>query len=288
MKKVDKKSDSGYSVLMSVYEKERAEFLQESMESIRKQTVPTDDFVLVCDGELNESLDAVIDKMQVEFGKTLHIVRLGQNSGLGTALNIGMKHCRHELIARMDSDDISIPERCEKQMQVFLEKPEVSVVSGTVLEFRGTAEKFGTQRKVPEKQEDIIKFAKKRNPFNHPCVMYKKSEVEAAGGYQDFYLLEDYYLWVRMLMNGSKGYNLQEPLLWMRADAGMYKRRGGWRYARSQMALFQYMKEQGFISIAEYFKCSFSRGVVTVLPCCIRKMLYQKIVRRIDKNVLLK
>lgn len=275
MKKVDKK----YSVLMSVYDKERAEFLQVSMESIYKQTVSTDDFVLVCDGRLNESLDAVIDKMQIKFGDTLHVVRLEENSGLGNALNKGMKYCRHELIARMDSDDISIPERCEKQIRVFLEKPEVSIVSGTVLEFKGTAKQFDTQRKLPEKQEDIIKFAKTRNPFNHPCVMYKKSEVEAVGGYQDFYLLEDYYLWVRMLMNGCEGYNLQEPLLWMRVDAGMYKRRGGWKYAKSQMLLFRYMKGQKFINADEYFKCSFFRGVAAVMPCCIRKRLYRKLVR---------
>lgn len=264
---------------MSVYDKEKAEFLQASMESIYKQTVPTDDFVLVCDGKLNGKLDAVINKMQVKFGKTLHIVRLKQNSGLGNALNIGMKHCRHELVARMDSDDISIPERCEKQMQIFCKKPEVSIVSGTVLEFKGSVRQFETQRRLPEKQEDIMKFAKKRNPFNHPCVMYKKSAVEAAGGYQDFYLLEDYYLWVRMIMNGCKGYNLQEPLLWMRADAGMYKRRGGWGYAKSQMLLFRYMKEQKFINADEYFKCSFFRAMVAVMPCCIRKMLYRKIVR---------
>ena len=276
---MDKKDDSGYSVLMSVYEKERAEFLQVSMESIYKQTVSTDNFVLVCDGRLNESLDAVIDKMQIKFGDTLHVVRLKENSGLGNALNKGMKYCRHELIARMDSDDISIPERCEKQIRIFLEKPEVSIVSGTVLEFKGSAKRFDTQRRLPEKQEDIIKFAKTRNPFNHPCVMYKKSEVEAAGGYQDFFLLEDYYLWVRMLVNGCEGYNLQEPLVWMRTDAGLYKRRGGWRYAKSQVALFRYMKEQNVINASEFFVCSFTRGIVALMPDCIREELYRKLVR---------
>ena len=271
--------DLGYSVLMSVYYKEKAEFLWESMESIYNQTVPTDDFVLVCDGELNESLERVICKMQVKFGDVLRIVRLKKNNGLGNALNRGMEYCRHELVARMDSDDISFPERCEKQIQVFVDKPEVSVVSGTVLEFKGTAENFDIMRKLPEKQKDIMKFAKKRNPFNHPCVMYKKSKVEAAGGYQDFYLLEDYYLWVRMLLKGCQGYNLQDSLLWMRAD-GLYKRRGGWRYAKSQVRLFRYMKNQGFISIVEYFFQLHVRTVVAILPNCIRKALYLKLVRK--------
>ena len=264
---------------MSVYYKEKAEFLWESMESIYKQTVPTNDFVLVCDGKLNESLDAVISKMQTKFGDALHVVRLKENGGLGRALGIGMKYCGHELVARMDSDDISVPIRCEKQMRIFLEKPEVSVVSGTVLEFKDTVGQSRIQRKLPEKQEDIIKFAKKRNPFNHPCVMYKKSEVEAVGGYQDFYLLEDYYLWVRMLMNGCKGYNLQETLLWMRADEGMYKRRSGWRYAKSQIALFRYMKKCRFININEYFFQSFVRVVLAMLPNCIRIVLYRKLLR---------
>ncbi|HBI61712.1 MAG TPA: amylovoran biosynthesis protein AmsE [Lachnospiraceae bacterium] len=272
-------NDLGYSVLMSVYYKEKAEFLWESMESIYNQTVPTDDFVLVCDGKLKKSLETVINKMQIKFGDVLHVVRLEENSGLGNALNKGMKYCRHELVARMDSDDISIPERCAKQIQIFLEQPRVSIVSGTVLEFSGTAGKADAQRRLPERQEDIIKFAKKRNPFNHPCVMFKKSKVEAAGGYQDLYLLEDYYLWLRMLRNGCQGYNLQEPLLWMRADAGLYKRRGGWKYAKSQVALLHYMKKQEVINTSEFFICSVTRGIMAVIPDCIREELYWKLVR---------
>jgi len=277
--KKNQMNDLGYSVLMSVYYKEKAEFLWESMESIYNQTVPTDDFVLVCDGKLNKSLETVICKMQIKFGDVLRVVRLKKNSGLGNALNMGMKYCRHDLVARMDSDDISVPERCAKQIQVFRKQPEVSIVSGTVLEFKETVGKFNVQRRLPKKQKDIIKFAKKRNPFNHPCVMYKKSEVEAAGGYQDFYLLEDYYLWIRMLMNKSCGYNLQEPLLWMRADAGLYKRRGGWKYAKSQRTLCRYMKEQGFISSRECLISSFVRSIVAVVPGCVRERLYQKFVR---------
>lgn len=272
-------NDLGYSVLMSVYYKEKAEFLWESMESIYNQTVPTDDFVLVCDGKLKKSLETVINKMQLKFGDVLHVVRLEENSGLGNALNKGMNYCRHELVARMDSDDISIPERCAKQIQVFVDKPEVSIVSGTVIEFKGTIENVDTMRKLPEKQKDIMKFVKKRNPFNHPCVMYKKSKVEAAGGYQDFYLLEDYYLWLRMLSDGCIGYNLQEPLLWMRADVGLYKRRGGWKYAKSQRTLYWYMKKQGLINLREYFISSFIRSIIAVVPVCVRKRVYQKFVR---------
>ena len=183
------------------------------------QTFPTDDFVLVCDGSLSEELDAVIDVKQREMGQILNVVRLAKNVGLGNALNEGIRHCRHELVARMDSDDIAYPDRCEKQIAVFNTHSEVSICSGIVEEFTTDPDTVDTKRVPPETDAEIVEFAKKRNPFNHPCVMYKKSAVEAVGSYQDFYLLEDYYLWLRMLMAGYQGYNIQEPLLHMRAGS---------------------------------------------------------------------
>ena len=258
---VSKGSDNyQYSVLMSVYHKENAEYLRTAMDSIWNQTIPTDDFVLVCDGPLTVELDAVIEKMEKEYPDTLHVVRLEKNGGLGNALNVGIKHCKHDLVARMDSDDISRPDRCERQLKVFQEHLEISVVSGIVEKFTASTSEIEARRVPPETQEEIISFAKKRNPFNHPCVMYKKSAVEAASGYQDFYLLEDYYLWIRMLQKGSQGYNLQDPLLWMRAGSDMYKRRARWKYAQSQKALFKYMKDSGFISGSQYVQSVASHG----------------------------
>ena len=154
------------------------------------QTIPTDDFVLVCDGPLTLALDTVITDMQQAFGSRLHVVRLLKNGGLGNALNVGIQQCKHNLVARMDSDDVSRPERCERQLAVFRAHPEFSLVSGIVEEFSDTIDHVTVRRIVPEQQADILAFAKKRNPFNHPCIMYKKSDVEAAGGYQDSYLLE--------------------------------------------------------------------------------------------------
>ena len=187
----------GYSVLMSVYHKEKPEYLKQAIESIQTQTLSTNDFVLVCDGPLNEQLDDVIATKQQEMGETLNVVRLPKNGGLGNALNEGIKHCKNELVARMDSDDIAYPDRCEKQIAVFNTHSEVSVCSGIVEEFTTDPNTVDTRRVPPETNAEIIEFAKKRNPFNHPCVMYKKSAVKAVGSYQDFYLLEDYYLWLR-------------------------------------------------------------------------------------------
>jgi glycosyltransferase involved in cell wall biosynthesis len=272
--------ETSYSVLMSVYHKEKAEYLKQAMDSIWSQTIPTDDYVLVCDGPLNAELDAIIDDMEKVHQETLHVVRLEKNGGLGNALNIGIKECKHELVARMDSDDISRTDRCERQLKVFQTHPDVSVVSGIVEEFTTSIDQIEARRVPPETQDQILAFAKKRNPFNHPCVMYKRSAVEAAGGYQDFYLLEDYYLWIRMLQKGCIGYNLQEPLLWMRAGSDMYKRRAGLNYARSQKALFKYMKDSGFISESQYLKSIAVRTASSLTPNWLREFMFKSAMRK--------
>lgn len=269
----------GYSVLMSVYHKEKPEYLEQAIASIQAQTLPTDDFVLVCDGPLNDALDAVIAKKQQEMGKILNVVRLVKNGGLGNALNEGIKHCKNELVARMDSDDIAYQDRCEKQIAVFYTHPEVSICSGIVEEFTSTPDVVDAKRVPPEAHEEIVEFAKKRNPFNHPCVMYKRSAVEAVGSYQDFYLLEDYYLWLRMLMAGYQGYNIQEPLLHMRAGSDMYLRRAGWRYAKTQTRLFKFMKSQGFIGERQYIKSCIIRSGSALAPNWLRKLMFEKVLR---------
>lgn len=270
----------GYSVLMSVYHKEKPEYLKQAIASIQAQTLPTDDFVLVCDGPLNDALDAVIAKKQQEMGKTLNVVRLAKNGGLGNALNEGIKHCKNELVARMDSDDIAYQDRCEKQIAVFYKHPEVSICSGIVEEFTSTPDVVDAKRVPPEAHEEIVEFAKKRNPFNHPCVMYKRSAVEAVGSYQDFYLLEDYYLWLRMLMAGYQGYNIQEPLLHMRAGSDMYLRRAGWKYAKTQARLFKFMKSQDFIGEGQYIKSCMIRSGSALAPNWLRKLMFEKVLRK--------
>ena len=268
-----------YSVLMSVYHKERSEYLKQAIESIQVQSLSTNDFVLVCDGPLNDELDAVIQTKQLEMGENLNVVRLAKNGGLGNALNEGIKHCKNELVARMDSDDIAYPDRCEKQIAVFNTHSEVSICSGIVEEFTTDPNTADTRRVPPETNAEIIEFAKKQNPFNHPCVMYKKSAVKAVGSYQDFYLLEDYYLWLRMLMAGYQGYNIQEPLLHMRAGSDMYLRRAGWKYAKTQAKLFKFMKQQGFIGNGQYIKSCVIRSGSALAPNWLRKFMFERVLR---------
>lgn len=265
-----------YSVLMSVYNREKPKYLAQAMESIASQTIPTDDFVLVCDGPLNDGLEQVIADGKKLFGDALHLVRLEKNGGLGNALNTGIKFCRHDLVARMDSDDISLPGRCEKQLAAFENDPSLSVLSGTVLEFKDSPEYVSGKRELPQKHEEILAFSYKRNPFNHPAVMFQKSAVAAAGGYDESYpLFEDYYLWIRMLQNGCKGYNLKEPLLYMRTPEDLYLRRGGKKYAKDMLRFHKWLLRSGFTKPLQFLTGAVPHALVCVLPNRVRRAVYK-------------
>ena len=268
--------DVKYSVLMSVYSRENAAFFRDAMNSIWVQTIPADDFVLVCDGPLTTELDEVISEMEKAHSDILQIIRLKENSGLSNALNEGMKHCKNELIARMDSDDISCPDRCEKQLKIFHEDPETDLCSGNVIEFADSIDHITGKRELPETNDEIIAFSRKRNPFNHPAVMYKKTAVEAAGGYSGEYpLFEDYYLWIRMLMNGSRGRNIAETILYMRTPGDFYMRRGGKKYAKDMLAFHRWMKDEGWITNRTYVSGAVPHAVICVVPNSLRKAAYR-------------
>lgn len=271
-----------YSVLISVYAKEHPEYLRQSMESMFTQTVPTDDFVLICDGPLTQGLDAVIAQMQSKFGPVLRVFRFEQNGGLGHALRTGVTLCKNDLIARMDSDDISRPDRCEKELAFMVQHPEVSIVGGWIEEFSQTPDKVESVRAVPETSEQIMDYAKVRCPFNHPSVMFRKNDVLAAGNYAEVCHIQDYYLWAAMLVKGYKGYNLQEPLVWMRADESFFKRRGGKEYVKLQVDLFRYMRQNGFITWSQYLRSIVLRTGSGLAPNWMRQFAFKHMLRSND------
>ncbi len=272
---------SNYSVLMSVYSKENPKFLKESMDSMYNQTVKTNDFVLICDGPLNEELDRIIENEKEQFKETLNVVRLPENKGLGNALNIGIMKCKNELIARMDSDDISKDNRCEKELEIFKKNADISIVGSCIKEFLETIDDSDKIREVPEFNDEIIKFSKFRNPFNHPSVMYKKSDVIEAGNYRsDIRNIQDYYLWIEMLLKGYKGYNIQEPLVWMRTDANLFKRRSGKQYFKLQYDLLKTMKARNYISNFQFLKSLLLRMLSSLSPNWLRKFMFEKILRK--------
>lgn len=268
-----------YSVLMSVYHKEKPEYLKEAIDSILQQSVKTDDFVLVCDGPLNEGLDEVIADYVRTFPGLFNVYRLSRNMGLAKALNNGILQCKNELIARMDSDDISAPDRIEKQIMAIREK-KADIVGSNIIEFTGDISNTTNMRIVPESSEDIVMFAKKRSPFNHPSVMYKKSAVIDAGFYEDYRYFEDYNLWATMLSKGYKGYNIQETLLYMRAGEDMYKRRGGLGYVKCIFRFKNHLRKIGFISTGAFLISSLARSIVSIIPNGMRTMIYANVLRR--------
>ena len=267
-----------YSVLMSVYYKERPEYLRQAMESMRLQTIPTDDFVLVCDGPLTSELDAVINDEQKKFGDVLKIQRLKENGGLGKALNKGLNVCKNDIVARMDSDDLSRPDRCEKQLSCFFTNSDLAFSSGTVSEFESDPQNSTGKRTLPITYEEIKCYSKKRNPMNHPCVMFRKKAVIQSGGYREtFHLFEDYYLWVRMLMSGYRAENIEDILLDMRTSADMFLRRGGKKYANDMLRFHQWMLRNGWSDKIDFLTGAVPHAVVCVMPNALRKKIYGKL-----------
>lgn len=271
-------TENTYSVLMSVYRKENPAYFRQSIQSMMKQTLSFSDFVLVCDGPLTRELDEIVQWAQEEMGDRLQIIRLKENKGLGYALKTGIPRCRCEVIARMDSDDISRPDRCQRQFQL-LEQGDYAIVSGSLQEFVSEPGDMDRVRQLPRTSEEILKYAQKRNPFNHPCVMFRRSEVLRAGNYQDFPGFEDYYLWVRMLRKGCKGYNVQEVILDMRTGNGMYDRRGGSRYLVWVLRFQKYLYSRHFISTGRFLKNCIVRTVVGIVPGSVREKFYHIFLR---------
>ena len=274
--KVSKMAD--YSVLMSVYKKENPEYLKTAIDSMLNQSVATNDFVLVCDGPLTDSLDEVISNFERTNPGLFNIVRLPENKGLALALNEGIKHCKNEIVARMDSDDFSKLDRIEKQLKA-MDETGADIVGTNIFEFNGDITRLTGERNLPETDEEIREFAKSRSPFNHPSVVYKKSKVELVGGYGKFDYFEDYYLWVTLLQNGCKGYNVQEALVLMRAGDDLYLRRGGKAYAKCVMAFEKHLLSIGYISRFTYLKQTGARVLIAIAPNKFREKVYKKKLR---------
>lgn len=267
-----------FSVLLSLYKKEHPSQLRQSLNSLFSQTLPPNEIILVKDGPLTAELDTVVSDYTTRY-PFLKVVPLPQNQGLGKALNEGLKHCSYDLVARMDTDDIAKPERFEKQIKVFEEHPELDLVGAWIDEFEGTPQHVLSVRRVPETSGQILAYCKSRCPVNHPVVMFRKSAVQTAGGYQHFPLFEDYYLWVRMLKNGAKFYNIQESLLFFRTSPDMFKRRGGLKYAMDELRFQNMMRKMGMIDWGRFIMNVAIRFPARIIPNGLRGFLYKKLMR---------
>ena len=266
-----------FSVLMSIYHKEKAEYFNRAMQSIwNEQTIKPNEIVLVQDGKLIDELYESINQWQEKLGDIFRTIPLEENVGLGDALNIGLEKCSYEIIARMDTDDICDSERFEKQLKIF-EDDNIDICSSWVSEFEEDEDEIVSHRKLPEYHGEIVTYMKARNGINHPAVMYKKESIENAGGYKKMIWFEDYYLWVRMILNGAKFYNIQESLINMRAGYGQLGRRGGLKYAIEEFKFFQRLKSIGFLSNIQFIKNILLRFTARILPKSVLKSIYKKI-----------
>lgn len=267
-----------FSVLLSLYAKESSVFLKQSLDSVFTQTLFPTEVVLVEDGPLTDELKSVVLDYKHRYSN-LKVVILEHNQGLGKALNEGLKYCSYDLVARMDTDDIAKPDRFQKQYDLFQKHPEIDVCSSWIDEFLDCTNNVISTRKLPELHNDILFYAKSRNPINHPVVMFRKSAVLAAGGYQHFPLFEDYYLWLRMLKKGAIFYNIQESLLYFRISPDMFKRRGGWKYAIDELRFIKVMLNMNMITYKQFVLNVITRFPVRIAPNQVRSWLYKKLLR---------
>lgn len=268
-----------YSVLMSVYAKDKPEYLDVAITSMARQTVPFRDMVVVCDGPLTEGLDAVLSDWEWELDGRMRIHRLSENGGLGPALAAGLPLCRCDVVARMDADDISRPNRCEVLLQKMVAE-DLDLVGGAIEEFDRRPGDMGSVRVVPLKKADIDTWLKERNPFNHVSVMFDKRMVEEAGGYQPFPWMEDYWLWARMIATGCRCANVPDVIVDVRVGDGMYSRRSNMAYLESQKKFFSELREIGLISRFDQVKAIAQRTAATVLPTHLVKLAYNKLLRK--------
>lgn len=274
-----------YSVLMAVYYKDNVDFFKYAVDSMLNQTIKTNDFVLVCDGELSDELNAAIDSYTDKFPEIFHVIRLKKHQGLGNALREGVLACSNELIARMDSDDFSEPNRIELQLKEFSDDPKLSVCGGQIAEFEQDIDQITGIRAVPCSELKIRKFAKARNPVNHMTVMFKKADVIEAGNYIELNLAEDYYLWVRMLCENKKFKNIAQVLVYVRTGNGMYQRRGGLQYVGKMILVQKKMLELKFISFHEFIFNILLRSTAALLPSNVRGSVYKHKLRK-NHNII--
>lgn len=267
-----------YSVLMSVYYKEKAIYLQEAISSMINQTIKPTEIVIVKDGPLTKELDEVISKFDKEYPNLFKIIVNEENIGLGLSLQKGILACSNELIARMDSDDISRKDRIEKQLELFNKNPDLDICGGHIQEFSENG-LLGI-RNVPITNEAIFSYIKKRCPFNHMTVMYKKSSVIKAGNYQHFLYNEDYKLWIDMYLSKCNMANVDEILVDVRVDENLYRRRGGKIYFESEKAIQDILLKEKMINHFEYFYNVGIRFILQILcPNSLRSLIFRLFAR---------
>jgi glycosyltransferase involved in cell wall biosynthesis len=266
-----------FSLLLPTYHADSPEHLARAFESaVDEQVLKPDEVVLVRDGVVPPHLQAVIDRLVSASTVPVLVVPLEQNIGLGHALDAGLAACSHEVVARMDADDISLPQRFAQQIPLVAEG--YDLVGSALLECHEHEDDIVGLRTPPLTEPEIRRWSRFHDPFNHPTVVYRRSVVQAVGGYQDLPLMEDYWLFARMIEAGARVANVGEPLVKYRVGAGAYARRGGWQLLRSEIELQRQFRAAGFTTRAQYLRNLVVRGGYRLVPEAIRRVAYRTVI----------
>lgn len=271
-----------FSIITSVYKNDKPEFVRVALDSMLvDQSVKPTEIVLVQDGPVPDNLRDVLSEYETKYPEVMNIIRLEKNGGLGNALKLGAETAKYELVARMDSDDICLPNRFEKQLEYMEQHPDVDIVGGQMTEFIGDPTNIVGRRIVPTDNDAIYDYMKGRCALNHVTVMFRKEAVLRVGNYQDWFWNEDYYLWVRMMAAGCKFGNLEDVLVNVRSGADQYARRGGRKYYESERGIKKLQLEKGMISRSEYNYFVAQRYILQILmPNWLRGWVFRTFARK--------
>lgn len=274
-----KKTYPPYSVLLSVYKSEHSDWLAFALDSMFAQTVSPAEVLLVQDGPLTSKLYETIEIYKHRYPTVFKTLSLPRNMGLGLALRHGVLACQYEYIARMDTDDYSAPSRIEEEFDAMFEK-NVDMVGCIIDEFIDTPQNVVSHRLLPETHDAIYRFAKKRTPIAHPSVLFKKSLLIKCGNYEDYFLAEDFAIFVNLLRIGAKGYNIQKPLVCMRVSKDFYSRRGGFKYLKAMLDFNRNLLRIGWVSYKDFFVRSSMNCIVCLMPNTLRNFVYRNFLRK--------
>lgn len=275
-----------FSVIMSIYKSDVPEYLRIALESLLNQTRKPDEIVIVGDGPVPTLLEKEVESLRFQVSNKalpIEVTYLPQekNSGLGEAMRIAAEVAKYDYLARMDSDDICMPDRFEKQMHCFEEDPELSIVGGMITEFEGEPENVFAKRILPLEDAEIKKMMRGRCAVNHVTVIFKKADLMKSGNYQPFWKQEDQYLWARMMLAGCKFKNIPDIVVNVRSGRDQLARRGGWKFFKSVVRVFWFMYKNGLISFWYFLKICAIRGTVQLLmPNWLRTWVYQHFLRK--------
>lgn len=268
-----------FSVVMPVYYEENPLFFDEALKSIINQTLMPNEIVIVKDGKLTEELDLVINNNCKTYQQLIKVISL-DHVGKGYARNEGIKNCSYDYIALMDSDDISSPDRFKKQIDYIKQHPEIDVLGGQYTEFENEPNNIIAKKVMPIEQEDIYNFGKWRSPMNNVTLILKKDKILEVGGFNNFYIGEDYHLYIKMLTRGMQFHNLDDVLVNVRAGKRMYKKRVGLKIIVQEIQLFTFFYSIGYINFFQLIRNISLKFLFRIMPCWLREMIYIKYLRK--------